>query len=253
MMDGRQVVLLACVALAGCGGTSVGSSSDVTAFEQDVAAATQALDVYQGATRVMSTASDCNAAVGGYRAPMQSDLDHMMSRSAAMDDHMRSTGQPSRADVGCGLQGLDDELRRHLQVACQEAEMEHNREEAARHIAVMANGLQHMQMRAAEVSAGAGHGPGSGTMDGGSRMWDGGIMDPDHHPMGCPGGPMMDGGVMPGGGPGPMMDGGVGPMTDGGVGPMMDGGVGPMTDGGVGPMRDGGPGPMMDGGVGHMP
>ena len=228
MMDGRRV-LLACVALAGCGGTSVGSSSDVTAFEQDVAAATQALDGYQAATRTMSTASDCNAAVSGYRAPMQSDLNHMMSRSAAMDDHVRSMGQPSRADVGCGLQGLDDELRRHLQVACHEPEMEHNREEAARHIAAMASGLQHMQMRAAEVSGWMG----SGMMDGGWRMQDGGVMDPDDHPMGCPGGPMIDGGMMPGGGPGPM---------DGGGGPMMDAGT-----------WDAGHGPMMDGGMGRMP
>ena len=48
-----------------------------------------------------------------------------------------------------------------------------------------------MQMRAAEMSAGMG----PGMMDGGWRMWDGGMMDPDDHPMGCPGGPMMDGGV----------------------------------------------------------
>ena len=252
-MGRRRLLLLAGVAFAGCGGTSVGPS-EVSAFQKDVAAATQALGAYQAATRTMSTPADCSTAVSGYGTPMQGDLGRMRSMSGSMDDQMRSMGQTSRADVGCGVQGMDDELRRHLQVACHEAEMEHNRDEAARHIAVMANGLQHMQMRAAEVSAGTGHGLGSGTMDGGSRMWDGGMMDPDDHPMGCPGGPMMDGGVMPGGGgPGPMMDGGVGPMMDGGVGPMMDGGVGPMMDGGVGPMMDGGPGPMVDGGMGHMP
>jgi hypothetical protein len=221
-------VLLAWLVLSGCGGASVSGSSDATVFQQGVAAAIQALDSYQAATDTMSTAAGCGTAVSGYGAPMQSDLDHMMSRSAAMDDQMRGMGQPSRADVTCGLQGMDDELRHHLQVACHAADMDHNREEAARHVAAMGTALQHMQMRAAEVSAGTGHGPGSGMMDGGSRMWDGGMMDPDHHPMGCPGGPMMDGGVMPGGGPGPMMDGGAGPMMDGGSGPMMDGGMGHM-------------------------
>jgi hypothetical protein len=232
IMGGRRV-LLAWAILSGCGGASVSGSSDVTAFQQDVASATQALDGYQAATRTMSTAADCSAAVNGYGTPMQGDLDHMMSVSSSMDDQMRSMGQPSRADVGCGVQGMDDELRRHLQVACHEADMEHNLEEAARHIAAMGNGLQHMQMRAVEMSA---RGMGPGMMDGGWRMWDGGMMDPDDHPMGCPGGKMMDGGMMPGGGPGPMMDGGVGPMMDGGVGPMMDGGVGPMMDGGIGHM-----------------
>ena len=238
MMSGR--VVAACVVLAGCG-SSPASTADTTAFAQQVTAATAALDTYQAATRTMSTATDCSAAVDGYGTPMQGDLDHMMSVSSAMDDHMRSMGQPSRADIGCGIQGMDDELRRHLQVACHEADMEHNREEAAHHIAAMGTALQHMQMRTAEASAGMG----AGMMDGGWRMWDGGMMDPDDHPMGCPGGPMMDGGMMPGGGPGPMMD--------GGVGPMMDGGPGPMMDGGVGPVMDGGPGPMMDGGMGHMP
>ncbi len=221
-MGGRRV-LLASMVLAGCGGASVIGSSDLAAFQQEVASATQALGGYQAATRTMSTAADCTAAVNGYGTPMQGDLDQMMSVSSSMDDHVRSMGQPSRADVGCGVQGMDDELRRHLQVACHEADMDHNREEAALHIGAMANALQHMQMRAAELSA---QGMGPGMMDGGWRMWDGGMMDPDDHPMGCPGGPMMDGGMMPGGGPGPMMDGGA---------------------------WDGGPGPMMDGGMGHMP
>jgi hypothetical protein len=51
------------------------------------------------------------------------------------------------------------------------------------------------------------------------------MMIPDDHPMGCPGGPTMDGGMMPGGSLGPMMDGGT---WDGGSGPMMDGGMGQM-------------------------
>ena len=90
---------------------------------------------------------------------------------------MRSMGQPTRADVTCGLQGMDDEVRHHLQAACHEEDMEHDRQEAARHIAAMSNGLQHMQMRAGEVSEDSGHhGMGPGTMD------------PDHHPAGCPAG-----------------------------------------------------------------
>lgn len=204
-------------------------SSDVTAFQQDIAAATQALDSYRAATHTMSTAADCGAATNRYGTPMGGELDRMMSVSGSMDDMMRSMGQPTRADVTCGLQGMDDELRHHLQVACHEEDLEHNREEAARHIAVMSNGLQHMQMRAGEASEDSGHhGMGPGMMDGGWRMPDGGMMDPDHHPAGCPGGPMMDGGTMPGGGLGPMMDGGAGPMADGGPGPMMDGGMGHM-------------------------
>ena len=227
-MDKRRL-LLTWVVLAGCGGTNGGSASDVTAFQQGVAAATQALGTYQAATRSMSSGADCSAAVNAYGTPMQADLDHMTSVSGSMDDHVRSMGQPSQADVGCGVQGMDDELRRHLQVACHDAEMGDNRDEAAQHVAAMGKALQHMQMRAAEVS--------EGRMDGGWRMGDGGMMEPDDHPMGCPGGPMSDGGMMPGHGPDPMSDGGAGSPMDGGSGPMMDGG----------------PGGTMDGGMGHMP
>ena len=235
-----RCVLAACVALSGCG-SSV-SSSDVTAFEQQVTAATAALGSYQAATQAMVTTADCGASVNGYASPMQDNLGQMMSTSGAMDDRMRSMGEPARADVTCGLQGMDDELRQHLQVACHGSDMAENRAEAARHVAAMTDGLQHMQMRAAEVSAGMGqgHGMGPGTMDGGWPTFDGGVMEPDDHPMGCPGGPSPDGGMPHGGNPGPMMDGGTWP--DGGPMPMMDGGI-----------WDGGPGPMMDGGMGHMP
>jgi hypothetical protein len=207
LMNSR-CVLAACVALSGCG-SSVSTSPDVSTFEQQLAAATAALSSYQAATQTMSTAAICGAAVNGYAGPMQDDLGHMMSTSGAMDDHMRSMGEPARADVTCGLQGMDDELRQHLQVACHSGDMAQNRAEAARHVAAMANSLQHMQMRAAEVSAGTGHGMGPGMMDGGWRMPDGGVMDPDDHPMGCLGGPSFDGGMPHGGDPGPMMDGGV--------------------------------------------
>ncbi len=191
-------------------------SSDLTAFQQDVAAATQALDGYQAVTRTMATAADCSAAVNGYGTTMRDDLGRLSSMSGSMDDQMRSMGQQSRADVGCGVQGMQDELQRHLQVACHEADMEHNRAEAAEHVAAMGNALQHMDMRATEVAAGTGHamggGMGPGMMDGGWwQLPDGGHMDPDDHPMGCPGGPMMDGGTWDGG-PGPMMDGGMGHM-----------------------------------------
>lgn len=237
-MNSRRV-LAACVALSGCG-SSVWSSGEVSVFEQDVLTATAALDSYQAATQAMSTPGDCGAAVNGYASRMQDDLGHLMSTSGSMDDQMRSMGEPARADVTCGLQGMDDELRLHLQAACRAADMAQNRAEAARHVAAMADGLQHMQMRAGEVSAGMGHGMGPGMMDGGWRTFDGGMMSPDDHPMGCPGGPSPDGGMPHGGNPGPMMDGGTWP--DGGPMPMMDGGI-----------WDGGPGPMMDGGMGHRP
>jgi hypothetical protein len=219
---GSKQVLAVLAVLAGCG-ASAPSSLDTDSFSQDVAAATQALGVYQSATQSMNTAADCSSAVNGYGTPMQGDLDHMMSVSGSMDDQIRSMGQPSRSDVGCGVQGMDDELGHHLQVACHDADMDHDRQEAARHVAAMGNALRHMQMRVAEVSAQT---MVPGMMDGGWRMWDGGTMDPDDHPMGCPGGPRMDGGMMPGGGPGPIMDGGT---------------------------WDAGPMPMMDGGMGHMP
>ncbi len=235
-----RCVLVACVALAGCG-SSISTSPDVNAFEQQVAAASAALNSYQTTTQGMTTAADCDAAVNGYAGPMTDDLGHMMSTSGTMDDRMRSMGEPGRADVTCGLQGMDDELRQHLQVACQAGGMAQNRAEAARHIAAMANGLQHMQMRTAEVSAGTSHGMGPGMMDGGWRMSDGGMMDPDDHPMGCPGGPSPGGGMPHDGNPGPMMDGGMWP--DAGPMPVMDGGTWP----------DAGPMPMMDGGMGHMP
>lgn len=194
-------VLVACVVLSGCGGASVSTSSDVSAFEKQVTATAQALASYQAATSTMATAADCTAAVTGYANPMRDDLGHMMSTSGAMDDHIRSAGQPAHADVTCGLQGMDDELRQHLQVACHAGDVPRDRAEAARHIGVMANGLQHMQMRATEVSSATGHGMG---------IPDGGMMDPDDHPMGCPGG--MDGGSKPDAGPMPMMDGGMGHM-----------------------------------------
>lgn len=219
-------VVAACVVVAGCG-SSPGSSADTTAFAQRVAAATAALDAYRAATQGMSTGAGCTTAVNGYAGPMRGDLDQMMSGASAMDDQMRSMGTPSRADVTCGVQGMDDELRRHLQIACQAGDLAQNRAEAAYHVALMAGGLQHMQLRAADVSAENGHGLGPGMMDGGWRMSDGGMMDPDDHPMGCPGGPSLDGGMPHGGNPGPMMDGGIWP--------------------------DAGPMPMQDGGMGHMP
>jgi len=178
--------------LLACGGSS--NSSDVSAFQQNVAAATQALDSYQAASGTMMNAGDCTAAVNGYGSHMQGDLDRMMSGSGAMDDAMRSMGPASRADVTCGVQEMNGELQHHLQLACHESDMVQNRDEATRHVAAMANGLLHMQMRAAEVSAGPGQ-IGPGMMNGGWRMWDGGTMSLDDHPIGCPGGPMMDGGM----------------------------------------------------------
>jgi hypothetical protein len=191
-MRRRGWTLVVSAALSGCGGGS--SSTDVSAFQQNVAAATQALNSYQAATGTMMTPGDCTTAVNGYGSPMQGDLDRMISGSAAMDDLMRSLGPASRADVTCGLQGMNDELQHHLQVACHESGMVQNRDEASRHIAAMAYGLQHMQMRGAELSAGPGQ-MGPGMMNGGWRMWDGGTMSLDDHPLGCPGGPMMDGGM----------------------------------------------------------
>ena len=162
MSNSGDGILVAWVVLSGCGGASVvSSSSDVSAFQQEVSAATQALDSYRGATATMMTAGDCSAAVNRYASAMQGDLDSMMSGSGALDDHMRSMGQASHADVTCGVEGMHDELQHHLQAACHEDDMAHDREEAGRHIAAMANGLQHMQMRAAEVRAGMGQmGPG---------------------------------------------------------------------------------------------
>jgi len=190
-MRSRGSILVVWATLSACGAGS--SSTDVSAFQQNVTAATQALDSYQAATGTMMTAGDCTTAVSAYASPMQSDLDRMMSGSGAMDDLMRSMGPASRADVTCGVQGMNAELQHHLQVACHESDMVQDRGEAARHVAAMAYGLQHMQMRAAEVSAGSGQ-MGPGMMNGGWRMWDGGTMSLDDHPIGCHGGPMMDGG-----------------------------------------------------------
>lgn len=83
----------------------------------------------------MSTGAVCTTAVNGYAGPMRGDLDQMMSI----------------ADVTCGVQGMGDELRRHLQVACQAGGMAQNRAEAAYQVALMANSLQHPQMRAADL------------------------------------------------------------------------------------------------------
>ena len=216
MMSSRAVV--ACVVLAGCG-SSPGTSADPAVFAQQAVTATATLAAYQTATQGMSTPSECAAAVNGYGGSMRGDIDQMKSGASAMDDQMRHMGDASRADVVCGMQGMEDELRQHLQVACSSGDMGQNRAEAARHVAAMADGLQHMQMRAAEVSAGTGH-TGPGMIDGGWRMFDGGMMGADDHPMGCPGGPSLDGGMPHGGYP--MMDGGfwpdAGPMQDGGMG-----------------------------------
>ena len=51
----------------------------------------------------------------------------MMSTSSAMDDEVRSMDEPSHADVTCGLQGVGDELRQHLEVACQASDIAQNR------------------------------------------------------------------------------------------------------------------------------
>jgi len=209
-------VLVALVILSGCGSSDT-SSPDVNAFAQEVSSASAALDSYQAATRTMTTAADCGAAVGAYGTPMQNHLNSMQGAAGPMDQQMRNRGEPSHADLACGVNAMDNELRHHLQVACRAADMGANRTEAGRHVAVMADGLHYLQMRIAEMNLGM------GPYDGGFYLQDGGVMGWDDHPAGCGGMAAPDGGMPHDAGPGPY-DGGMGPY-DGGMGPY-DGGMG---------------------------
>lgn len=180
-------VLAALVILSGCGSSDT-SSPDVNAFAQEVSSASAALDSYQAATRTMTTAADCGAAVSAYGTPMQNHLNSMQGTAGPMDEQMRNRGEPSHADLACGVNAMDNELRHHLQNACRAGDMGPNHTEAGHHVAAMADGLQHLQMRIAEMN-------GMGPADGGFQYHDGGVMGWDDHPAGCGGTGSHDGGM----------------------------------------------------------
>jgi hypothetical protein len=212
------VCLAPLLALAGCGTSSTGAEGgplDVATYDRLAVSATSTLESYRSATASMSTGARCSSAVGAYGPAMRGDLDQMRGMAGAMDTQMRNMGQPSAADMECGMGVMEGELQRHLGVACTSVDMAANRAEAAQHFAVMEPALEHMQMRTAEMTAMMnssggmmGQGMGPGMMDGGWRMPDGGMMSWNHQIPGCG-----------------EADGGSGLMTDGGWAPMMDGGM----------------------------
>ncbi len=204
-------VLAAALLLGACSGmgNSTGvSASDVVALDQAAANVSSSAASYQTSAASMATPADCTSAVQQYTAQVQPNVDHIAQMSGRMDAAMSSMGQMMGADMECGAGIMQQELARHLGIACTSPEMAANRAEAMRHVQAMQGFADHMRMRAGEMgtmmSSGGmmsgGMGMGGGTpamMDGGWVMPDGGTIPFDHVMPGCS---YANGGFHPDGG-----------------------------------------------------
>jgi hypothetical protein len=183
-----RLALAAAIALSACSGSSSGvSASDVAAFQSSALAASTAVTTYREATQTMTTPAGCQAAVQQYANEMGAAAQGMSRTSSRMDEHMRSMGQSAAADMTCGAEVMAQALQQHLGVACSSGDMAQNRTVAAQHCQQMAADADHLQMRAAAMSAMFGHGD---MMMGDSdmstmmtSMMDGGYTAPDGEHM----------------------------------------------------------------------
>jgi hypothetical protein len=205
--------------------TSSQPSANLTqaaSFDQAAATASNRVAQYRQAATSATTPAECTAALQQYIEAMQPSLDQMRSPAGRLDSYMKSAGNATAGDMGCGVQVMADEVAHHEAVACTSPDMAVNHAEAQRHADAMQLFANHMEMRA-EQAAGlmtqAGMtGPGhmTGGNDGGWMMPDGGVMDFGQEMPGCTyvgggyqapdGGYLMDGGWVS---PGSMMDGGL--------------------------------------------
>jgi len=160
--------LAAMLALSACGGSSSGvNPTAVSEFQRAALSTSSAVTTYQSATQTMSTPAGCQAAAQQYAAQMGAAIQAMLQTSSSMDDHMRSMGQPTAADMTCGADVMAQLLQQHMGVACSSADMTQNRAVAAQHSQQMTADADHLQMRAAAMTAMAG---------GAGMMGDGGMM-----------------------------------------------------------------------------
>ena len=193
---------LACaLALAACGGNdSTGmNAADASAYRTAALQVSDSVTSYGTATTTMATVGDCTAAVQQHVAQVQPALERMGQLAGPVDGMMQSAGQMMGADVECGVGVMQQEMEQHRAAACASGDMATNRAEAQRHVGVMQQLTEHMQMRAEELNtmmaAGAGMGSSGGMMhgggtvaapaDGGWTMPNGGVMSWDDTMPGC--------------------------------------------------------------------
>jgi len=186
------VAMLMLAACGSMGNTSGATAADAAAYSQLAVSASSAVASYRQASATMATPAACRTDVDDYAAQMQGMVARMQEMAPRMDGHMAAMGQTMGADMQCGTGVMAQELMHHLSVAYTMADMTANAAEAARHADAMQGYADHMQMRAAEMAEMAnrsggmmGGASGSGMMDGGWQMPDGGMMGWDHTIPGC--------------------------------------------------------------------
>jgi hypothetical protein len=174
-------------------------TADTRAYDALAQEAAATASSYGTATAAMSAPEDCQAAVQRYASRMDPTLERMQAMSGRMDGAMMSAGAPMHADMQCGTAVMAQELERHRGVACTQTDMAANRAAAQQHVEAMDGFANHMQMRAAEMTAMMGDGggmmgqdggmmsggTGPGTITGASQTSSGGMMSWDHTVPGC--------------------------------------------------------------------
>jgi hypothetical protein len=197
------LALTGVLALGACGGSmgdSMGvSSSEVAAMDQAATGVSAAAVTYRTGMASITTAADCAAAVEEYSSQVQPDVDRIAQMSGRMDGAMGSMGQMMGADMECGAEVMQQELHRHLGVACTAEDMAANQAEAALHAEAMQGFAEHMRMRSDEMGTMMeanggmmggnggmmGGGAGTGMMDGSWTTPDGSTIPYEHTMPGC--------------------------------------------------------------------
>lgn len=162
------VAVVVWVALAACGGSD-GSSGPASAAEvRDFSASARAISsaaTAHGTTAAAMTDRDaCTSEESAYDARVRPILDHMASRSEAMDEQMSSMGRSADADMTCATDALRAELDLHASIACaSRTDMGPNRTEAARHVQAMTEWAEHQRVRSEELGSMMGVGGMSGS------------------------------------------------------------------------------------------
>lgn len=110
----------------------------------------------------VATEDSCISIHRAYNVDARSQIFVMTQVEADLDAAIASHGDDAYADIACSIDALITELDYHEAVACQDATIELDRAEAARHLAALTALREHLSTRSAEIAAG---------LNAGSETW----------------------------------------------------------------------------------
>jgi hypothetical protein len=137
------------LALAACGGGTMGSSQEASALAGYQALGQQmttTIATYGAQTATLPDVATCQGAQAQYQGAMPGMVDRMQQMSGAMDHHMADMGQAG-FDMKCVADAMAAELQHHHMAACTSPDVAVDEQEAGDHVATMNQLMQHQRMR----------------------------------------------------------------------------------------------------------